>query len=63
MSEKTTGGRGSSCPPPPKKKVEVSQSVLNIKNSMKFSVIIENLMRRIKNIHREYLKDIKNLTW
>ena len=45
------------------KRVEDHISVKkNIKNSMRFLAIIENLLRRIKKIQREYLNGIKNLT-
>ena len=44
------------------KRVEDHISVKkNIKNSMIFLVIIENLLRRITKIQREYLKGITNL--
>ena len=32
---------------------------MNIKNSMRFFVIIENLLKRIKEIQRKYLKEIQ----
>ena len=44
------------------KRVEDHISVKkNIKNSMIFLVIIENLLRRIKKIQREYLKGLKRI--
>ena len=44
------------------KRVEDHISVKkNIKNSMIFLVIIENLLRRITKIQREYLKGINKL--